>query len=93
MCSASTPPTLAELARQSQINECALKRGFRQVFGTTVFGYLHNYRLEYARQLLDQGTKTVIGVAHTVGFASRSSFARAFRKKFGVNPAQYLRQR
>ncbi len=87
------PPTLAELARQSQINECALKRGFRQVFGTTVFGYLHNYRLDCARQLLDQGTKTVVGVAHAVGFASRSSFARAFRKKFGVNPGQYLRQR
>lgn len=87
------PPTLPELARQSQINDCALKQGFRQVFGTTVFGYLHNYRLDCARQLLDQCTKTVIGVAHAVGFASRSSFARAFRKKFGVNPGEYLRQR
>ncbi|ASC71774.1 AraC family transcriptional regulato [Halomicronema hongdechloris C2206] len=88
----NNPPTLAELARQIHLNECALKRGFRQVFGTTVFGYLHHYRLDYARQLLQQGTKTVTGVAHTVGFASRSSFARAFRKKFGINPGQYLRQ-
>jgi len=88
----NNPPTLAELARQIHLNEYALKRGFRQVFGTTVFGYLHHYRLDYAHHLLQQGGKTVTGVAHTVGFASRSSFARAFRKKFGVNPGQYLRQ-
>lgn len=86
------PPTLAELAQQIHLNECSLKRGFRQVFGITVFGYLHHYRMDYARQLLEQGAKTVTSVAHTVGFTSRSSFARAFRKKFGINPGQYLRQ-
>lgn len=86
------PPTLGELARQIHLNECTLKRGFRQVFGITVFGYLHHYRLDYARQLLQEGTQTVTGVAHAVGFASRSSFARAFCKKFGMNPGQYLRQ-
>ena len=85
------PPTLAELARQVQINECTLKRGFRQVFGTTAFDYLHHYRLDYSRQLLEQGNITVTSVAQAVGFASRSSFARAFRQKFGTNPGQYLK--
>lgn len=85
------PPTLTELARQAQINECSLKQGFRQVFGTTVFNYLHHYRLDYSRQLLEQGSMTVTSVAQAVGFASRSSFARAFRQKFGTNPGQYLK--
>jgi AraC-like DNA-binding protein len=85
------PPTLPELARQAQINECSLKRGFRQVFGTTVFNYLHDYRLDYSRQLLEQGHMTVTSVAQAIGFASRSSFARAFRQKFGMNPGQYLK--
>ncbi len=48
----SNPPSLIELARQVGINECTLKRGFRQIFGNTMFGYLHDYRMEQARQLL-----------------------------------------
>lgn len=87
----NNPPTLTELARQVQINECTLKRGFRQAFGTTAFDYLHHYRLDYSRQLLEQGNMTVTSVAQAVGFASRSSFARAFRQKFGTNPGQYLK--
>lgn len=83
------PPSLVDLARQAKLNEYTLKRGFRQVFGTTVFGYLHDYRLEQARQLLETGNMNVVKVAQTVGFASRSYFATAFKKKFGLNPKNY----
>ncbi len=75
--------------------EClsTLKRGFRQVFGTTVFGYLHHYRLEQARQLLEAGDMNITETAHAIGFADRSYFAAAFRKKFGLNPSRYLKAR
>jgi AraC-like DNA-binding protein len=86
----NNPPSLIELARISGLNDCTLKRGFRQCFGTTVFGYLHNYRLEKAQQMLLIGDMSIAEVASSVGFASRSYFATAFRKKFGVNPKQYL---
>lgn len=86
------PPSLLDLARQVGLNDCTLKRGFRQVFGTTVFGYLHDYRMEQARLLLEENKLTITGVAHAIGFASRSYFAAAFRDKFGVNPGQYLAQ-
>lgn len=90
ICQSNTPPSLLALARQVGINDCKLKRGFRQVFGTTVFGYLHNYRMERAAKLLQENRMTVTGVACAVGFANRSSFAAAFRRKFGVNPSDYL---
>lgn len=84
------PPSLIELARQVGLNEFKLKRGFRQVFGTPAFKYLHDYRLEKARQLLALGEMKVEEVASRVGFDSRSYFALAFRKKFGLNPKQYF---
>lgn len=87
------PPSMSELAQQVKLNEYTLKRGFRQVFGTTVFGYLHDYRLKQASQLLETGQMNVTEVAQAVGFADRSYFAAAFRKRFGVNPKQYLMQR
>lgn len=83
------PPTLVELAQQAKLNECTLKQGFRQVFGTTVFGYLHEYRLEQARQLLANGHMKVSEVMEAVGFADRRYFAAVFRKKFGINPRDY----
>jgi AraC-like DNA-binding protein len=87
------PPSLMELARQVGLNDFKLKRGFRQVFGTSAFKYLHDYRLEKARQLLVSGEMNVEEVAFRVGFDSRSYFASAFRKKFGLNPKQYFQHR
>lgn len=80
------PPSLLELARQVGLNDCTLKRGFREVFGTTVFGYLHDYRLQQAHQLLLAGQSNVKETARWVGYSSQSSFNAAFKKKFGVNP-------
>jgi AraC-like DNA-binding protein len=87
----SNPPSLVELARFVGINDCKLKAGFRQVFGTTVFGYLHDCRMERSRQLLEAGEMSVAEAAQAVGFVNRSHFAIAFRKKFGVNPNTYRR--
>ncbi len=84
------PPSLLELARQVGLNDCTLKRGFRQVFSKTAFGYLHDYRLEQARQLLEERRLNVSEICRAVGFANRSYFASAFRKKFGINPKDYL---
>jgi AraC family transcriptional regulator, transcriptional activator of the genes for pyochelin and ferripyochelin receptors len=83
------PPSLLELSREVGLNDFKLKIGFRHCFGTTVFGYLHQYRMEQARQLLEQGNLTITGVARTVGYANRSHFAAAFKRKFGINPSIY----
>jgi AraC family transcriptional regulator, transcriptional activator of the genes for pyochelin and ferripyochelin receptors len=84
------PPSLSNLAQEIGLNECALKRGFRQLFGTTVFGYLYQKRMEYAKQLLQQRELNVSQVAKKVGYSSQSRFATAFRKKFGVNPKVFM---
>ena len=86
------PPLLLDLARQVGLNDCTLKRGFREVFGTTAFGYLHDHRLEQARQLLLENRFNVSEVAARVGFGSCSYLSRVFRKKYGVSPKQYQSQ-
>ena len=87
------PPSLMELARIVGINDHKLKIGFRQVFDTTVFGYLHERRMERSRQLLEAGELTVTQAARAVGFANRGYFAASFRRKFGANPSAYLHAR
>jgi AraC-like DNA-binding protein len=87
------PPSLITLAEQVNLSDYTLKRGFRELFGKTIFGYLHDYRLEQARQLLETGEMNVTEVAQAVGFASRSYFATAFKKKFGCNPKNYQKHK
>jgi AraC family transcriptional activator of pyochelin receptor len=84
------PPTLTDLARQVGLNDCTLKRRFRQVFNTTVFGYLHHYRMEQARSLLLENQLSVTAIAHRVGYSNLCAFSTAFRKKFGVSPRAML---
>jgi AraC-like DNA-binding protein len=86
------PPSLSELARLVGLNDRALKEGFRACFGTSTFNYLHHYRLEQAQQLLLRGDLKIEVVMQRIGFTSRSYFAKAFRKKFGVNPGEYARR-
>ncbi|MEM7769694.1 MAG: AraC family transcriptional regulator [Cyanobacteria bacterium P01_A01_bin.37] len=80
------PPSLVDLARQVGLNDCTLKRQFRQVFGTTVFGYLHHYRMEQAQALLLKNQLSINAIARAVGYTNPCSFSTAFRKKFGVSP-------
>ncbi|MBT1689705.1 helix-turn-helix transcriptional regulator [Dawidia soli] len=78
--------SLRELARQVGLNEFKLKKGFRELFGTTIFSYLLDLRMEHARQLLLQGTMTVKEVAEEVGYRYTKNFLAAFKKKFKILP-------
>ncbi|OKH56003.1 hypothetical protein NIES2101_01710 [Calothrix sp. HK-06] len=80
------PPSLLELARLIGLNDYKLKVGFRQYFGTSVFNYLYQQRMEKARLLLLTGQMSVKEVARAVGYANQSYFTVAFRKRFGINP-------
>ncbi|MGJ3251623.1 MAG: helix-turn-helix transcriptional regulator [Elainellaceae cyanobacterium] len=85
----TNPPSLLELARIVGLNDCKLKQGFRQVFGTTVFGYLQTHRMARAKQLLAEPTFNIAGVAQAMGYASQSHFCHMFKQQFGVTPRRY----
>ncbi|MBW4619582.1 MAG: AraC family transcriptional regulator [Cyanosarcina radialis HA8281-LM2] len=86
----ANPPSLSELAQQVGVSDRTLQRGFRDLFSTTVFGYLHDLRMEQARLLLHGREMRVLEVAHAVGFSHGGYFTAAFKKKFGITPKQCL---
>ncbi|HEX8018957.1 AraC family transcriptional regulator [Mucilaginibacter sp.] len=86
------PPTLTELSRIVGINEFKLKKGFKEVFGTTVFGYLAETRLEMAKNDLLDSSKTVSQIALELGYSSVQHFSNAFKKRFNISPGQIKNQ-
>lgn len=81
------PPDLTTLAREVGLSVTMLTRGFRQMFGCSVYEYLRQLRLEQAYQLLASGTCSVSQAAWRCGY-SDAHFSRAFQKRFGVSPRQ-----
>lgn len=67
-----------------------LARTFRSSTGRTVMDYLQALRVEKALPLLEQGEKTE-WVAMAVGFRSKSSFYRHFRRIMGGTPSAWHR--
>jgi AraC-like DNA-binding protein len=84
------PPGIKELAKWAGLNEYQLKVGFKEIYGTTVYGYLLDHKLDHARVLLDTGKFQVNEVAYQVGYTNPSHFIAAYRKKFGITPKKYL---
>lgn len=80
------PPSLPELAHIAGINEFKLKKGFKEIFNDTVFGYLAEYRLQEAKLALAENQKTATEIAFELGYSSLQHFSAAFKKKFGVSP-------
>jgi AraC-like DNA-binding protein len=88
----ASPPTLMALAHRVGLNDFKLKRGFRDLFGTTVFGYVRQLRMANARHLLHNTRLSVTDVALSVGYNSFGHFAEAFKKSFGVLPSVYRKK-
>jgi AraC-like DNA-binding protein len=82
-----SPPTLCELAGSVGLSHAKLNRCFREVYGTTVFGFLRQARLEQARFLLEEKQINVTEAALSVGYSSLSSFIQAFSDQFGIKPS------
>lgn len=83
------PPTVPELSRLAGVSEFKLKAGFRELYDTTVFGYLREKRMERALILLEMGKVNVYEAAIATGYSNPSHFAFVFRKKFGFNPSDW----
>jgi AraC-like DNA-binding protein len=86
------PPRLLDLARIVGLPHPKLNFCFREMYGTTVFGYLREMRLNKAKSLLDEGRMNVTEAAYSVGYSSLSHFARAFKDYVGTAPGNYLRE-
>ncbi|MBW8684827.1 helix-turn-helix transcriptional regulator [Chitinophaga rhizophila] len=83
-----SPPSLPELSRMAGLNEFKLKNGFRQLFDNSVFGYLNDHRMEYARKLILRQESSMSEIAESLGFSSLQHFSVSFKKKYGVSPSR-----
>lgn len=62
--------TLFNLSREIGLNDFKLKKGFKELFGTTVFGYLNELKMNYAKRLLLDEKKTISETSLILGYSA-----------------------
>ena len=78
---------IAELAKAAGASESTLLRLFHEEYACSPRRYIQNRRLDEGRRLLQLGRYSVGEVGFMLGYGSSSSFAKAFRERFGVLPS------
>ena len=84
--------TLSDLAKVAGTNVCTLKKAFKQMFGTTVFGYWDQLKMSEAKTLLMDGAHTVTEVANHLGYKNPQHFTRAYKRINGHVPSKWIRK-
>jgi AraC-like DNA-binding protein len=81
--------SLFELARRIGVPSNYLSQTLNEHIGENFFDYINRWRVEAALPLLRAGERSVLEIALEVGFNSRSTFYKAFRKVTGHAPGAY----
>ncbi len=82
-------PNLLSLAETLAINPKKLTKGFKCVYGDTIFSYHRKLALNRASSMLLNTDHTVSEIAYDSGYSSPSNFCAAFKKHYGVTPLKY----
>lgn len=83
--------TINKLAAQSGIPTRELSFIINQGFGKNFFDFICDYRINYAKALLEKTSekRAILEIMYDAGFNSKSVFNTAFKQKTGLTPSQY----
>lgn len=84
--------TIPIIARNVGINQCYLKKGFKEVFKQTIFEFIQENRMIKARHLLQSTNPNITEIAYNVGYSSLSSFSQSYKNYFGISPTDQIKQ-
>lgn len=85
--------TLEELAKSQNIALTTMKRCFKGVYGSGVYSYIKNYRIEVAAKMLINTNKNILDIANKVGYENGSKFAAAFKDVIGISPSEFRKNK
>ncbi|MDM1555984.1 AraC family transcriptional regulator [Chryseobacterium indologenes] len=79
--------SLTDLAHQVGTNEFTLKKGFKELFGTTVFNFWNDIKMEQAKKMLIEGDLSINEISEIIGYKNSRHFSTAFKRKYNLIPS------
>ncbi|MBR1865333.1 MAG: response regulator [Lachnospiraceae bacterium] len=69
-----------------------LSHVFKKETGQNLSKFIKNYRMEKAKEMLDETHHKIVQISYAVGYSNVSYFCQSFREYFGVSPQRYRDQ-
>lgn len=88
----SAPWSAESLASEIGLSRSAFADRFTSLVGMPPMRYLTVLRLQTAKMNLRETRKTIAQLAYAAGYESGEAFSRAFKREFGLSPAQWREQ-
>lgn len=82
-------PSLRALSKILTINQKKLVKGFKLVYGDTIYSYYRKLALKRAAAMLLETEKPVSEIAYDSGYSTPSNFCAAFKRQYQVTPLKY----
>lgn len=81
--------TLQAAAEHVNYSPIYLSRLFKDKAGVNFISYLIREKMQCAAELLRNPGNTISTISEAVGYSNEKNFSRAFKKHFGISPAEY----
>ena len=85
------PPSLAEVAEPLGLRPASFCRAFKQSMGVSPHHYFLAHRVNSAKEMMRDQTRSLTNISLDCGFSGSSHFSVAFKRIVGVSPREYRR--
>ncbi|MCW7491046.1 helix-turn-helix domain-containing protein [Leptospira sp. 2 VSF19] len=85
--------SLSRLAEMAEVKPGQLSEYFHKRYGFGFYQYINQYRIDEAKRLLlESEERSILSIADSVGFNSKSTFNRVFLETVGSTPSEFRKQ-
>ncbi|MCW7468604.1 helix-turn-helix domain-containing protein [Leptospira kanakyensis] len=85
--------SLSKLAEMAEVKSGQLSEYFHKRYGFGFYQYINQYRIDEAKRLLlESEERSILSIADSVGFNSKSTFNRVFLETVGATPTEFRKQ-
>jgi len=84
--------SVQDLADEAAMSRSAFAEKFLSLVGTSPMNYVTRWRMQYAHSRVTETTDSIGEIAESCAYQNEESFAKAFRKEFGMSPAGVRRR-
>ena len=88
--------SLSDLAKKLSVPHRELSQVINESFNQNFYDFINKYRIAECKRLMNNSSdqkKTIIEIAYEVGFNSKSTFNKAFKKHTGLTPKEFKKVR
>ena len=85
--------TVESLAKETNLSRSTFTRRFTEICKIPPYRYIADLRMSAAVEMIEEGVLSLSDIAQKCGFCDSAHLSREFRKKYGISPLVYRKEK